>query len=197
MWLLACGSAVQYNAAMRFRPLCDAVTSTTALSRGVFVTMHNELGQFSAVPPEQRFWRYVNKVSEPDVCWEWVGACHQVGLEYGHFWDGKKLVGAHRFSYLLHHGPIAKGLLVMHKCDNPKCVNPNHLQLGTPKDNMQDMIAKGRKKSNGYDQRTHCIRGHELSGDNLRATGNGTRQCKTCSTAWSKAKRAQIKAANL
>lgn len=137
---------------------------------------------------EAKFWRNVDTSGE---CWLWMGA--RTGRGYGNFWDGSKQRPAHRYAYELINGPIAEGLFACHKCDNPQCVNPDHIFPGTPKDNMQDMQAKGRKKSNGYDKRTHCIRGHELAGDNLRKTGNGTRQCKKCSTDWSRAKRAKVK----
>ncbi len=59
-------------------------------------------------------------------------------------------MGAHRYSYMLHKGTIAPGMFVMHACDNKLCVNPDHLSLGTPRDNTQDMIAKGRKARGKY-----------------------------------------------
>jgi hypothetical protein len=77
-------------------------------------------------------------------CWLWAGAMvHQTG--YGTIGHGGRSHGAHRASYETFKGPIPAGLLVCHRCDNPSCVNPDHLFLGTVRDNAQDMIAKGRK----------------------------------------------------
>lgn len=93
-----------------------------------------------------RFWRQVNKT---DSCWEWTGAAKskkgygQIGLGG----RGAKQELVHRFSYLINKGPIPDGLVVMHACDNPKCVNPEHLSLGTASDNIRDAVAKGRWKS--------------------------------------------------
>lgn len=89
----------------------------------------------------ERFWRYVQK-SSPNKCWKWVGAIS--GNKYGSFWNGERQIKAHRFSYIIHNGKIPSNLIVMHKCDNMVCVNPNHLQLGTNKDNIQDALTKGR-----------------------------------------------------
>jgi hypothetical protein len=96
-------------------------------------------------PIEDRFWTRVEKT---DGCWLWVGGKSPSG--YGLISVGKKSEGTrsvHRLSYEMHHGPIPKGFVVMHSCDNRACVNPDHLSVGTHKDNTDDMIAKGRKRT--------------------------------------------------
>ncbi len=86
------------------------------------------------------FW---NKVCVTKPCWLWVGALNKDG--YGNF--GSKL--AHRVSWEIHYGKIPIGLCVLHRCDVPNCVNPQHLFLGTHSDNMQDMFKKGRCNRKG------------------------------------------------
>lgn len=75
-------------------------------------------------------------------CIEWIGSLHYKG--YGEIRINGKTKGAHVIVWKLHHGNIPFGMFVCHKCDNPKCINIDHLFLGTPKDNTHDMIAKGR-----------------------------------------------------
>ena len=90
------------------------------------------------IPIERRFWSKVNKTSD---CWLWVGAADRQG--YGRIKTSTTVL-AHRKSWEIHNGPIPDGLLVCHKCDNPPCVRPDHLFLGTNDDNMADMVQKGR-----------------------------------------------------
>lgn len=95
-------------------------------------------------PALERFWSYVAK-GESDACWMWRGKEKRYGKLFRKAQDGGPIL-AHRFSYELHHGPIPDGMFVCHRCDTPKCVNPAHLFLGTPQDNMDDMHAKGRAR---------------------------------------------------
>lgn len=82
-----------------------------------------------------------------DDCWNWQLSCSQKG--YGFFWHPKrkKLLLAHRFAYELVHGTIPEGKIICHHCDNPPCVNPTHLFIGTDYDNAHDKINKGRAPS--------------------------------------------------
>ena len=83
-------------------------------------------------------------VKEPNSgCWLWEGSVH--GKGYGHIWYNGSNRKAHRVSYEVYTGEIPSGMVVMHKCDNPSCVNPSHLSLGTNQDNMDDRNNKGRQ----------------------------------------------------
>lgn len=101
--------------------------------------------QYTRVQPAIRFWSKVAITANPDKCWLWDGAKDSRG--YGRFnlggHNGKTLL-AHRFSWELTNGELSPDLDVCHHCDNPNCVNPSHLFLGTHKDNMNDRDKKGR-----------------------------------------------------
>jgi hypothetical protein len=89
----------------------------------------------------ERFWEKVKK-SDSGNCWEWIGAFSTSG--YGHIiWD-KKHIDAHRLSYILNIGNIPTGMMILHSCNNKRCVNPEHLRLGTQAENMADFL-KTRK----------------------------------------------------
>jgi hypothetical protein len=101
---------------------------------------------------EERFNYWIDKSQE---CWVWNGTIGD--NKYGQFYAYGKKHLAHRFAYELAFGSIPKGFCVMHSCDNPPCVNPNHLSAGTSKDNTHDMIRKGRQKC-GIGERQHCAK---------------------------------------
>lgn len=94
-------------------------------------------------PLEDRFWEKVDRSGE---CWNWTGTIYTASgkLSYGKICVKNKQLLAHRVSYELAHGPIPEDKDVLHRCDNPLCVRPDHLFLGTHADNMQDMVQKGR-----------------------------------------------------
>jgi hypothetical protein len=89
-----------------------------------------------------RFWMKAKRV--PSGCWEWQG--HRTRMGYGQAWSGRRAEFAHRFAWMIVNGAIpSEGRTdICHKCDNPACVNPSHLFLGTTSDNVQDMLRKGR-----------------------------------------------------
>ena len=92
--------------------------------------------------PVERFWM---KVEKTESCWLWTAAINKTG--YGDFYASRtKHVLAHRFSWVLHYGPVPDGLFVCHHCDNPRCVRPDHLWLGTTQENTADMLKKGRHR---------------------------------------------------
>lgn len=92
-----------------------------------------------------RFWKKVAIAANAGECWAWIGS--KLPRGYGMLRTSPTFaMRAHRYSYELHNGPIPDGALVLHKCDNPNCVNPEHLFLGSQSDNMADMWKKGRHR---------------------------------------------------
>lgn len=124
---------------------CNTVllVSSNAVERG--------LGKYCSVScriagrrSDKRFWERVDRspgYGPKGDCWLWIGS--RSGTGYGRVLR----ISAHRRSWIIHNGPVADGLCVLHKCDNPPCVRPDHLFLGTNRDNNIDMVSKGRVRN--------------------------------------------------
>lgn len=130
-----------------------------------------------APSPHDTFWSKVVFAGNDD-CWLWQAYCRD---GYGIYWAGKRgNVSAHRFSVEISGREIPNGMVVDHTCRNRSCVNPSHLRVVDRKTNVHensDAVAFHKA------QQTHCIRGHELAGQNLGIKKtSGSRYCKTCTT---------------
>jgi len=110
----------------------------------------------------------------PSGCWQWNGAKQPTG--YGQMWNGERPEQAHRIAYRLFVGPIPDGYEVDHLCRNRSCINPAHLRIVTHRENMRCSLTVMGENA----RKTHCKRGHALSGHNLIITKQGTRQCRIC-----------------
>lgn len=135
-------------------------------------------GWWQKASPEERFWARLD-TSQPG-CWEWQGGrtCQN---GYGMLSINGKRRGAHRFALELTLGrELRPGEIACHHCDNPPCARPDHIYLGSPATNLADSARRsGRVNQNVH--KTHCIKGHPLSGDNLYIDpGRGNRVCRTC-----------------
>lgn len=148
---------------------------------------------------EERFWSKVDRSGGSEACWPWLAAKTR---GYGSFAAGGRLHRATHFAIRLDGRDVAKGQVVMHRCDNPPCVNPAHLVVGAQGDNVRDMWEKGRganyptmRGEPGWQARkTHCKRGHPFTPDNIKYLAGGTkRNCRTCVNAADARRRQRIR----
>lgn len=130
----------------RTTPLCAQCNAVRCRKQAMRFCSRSCRSAFAITRTAERFWAFVDKSNGPDGCWLWTGAVHRHG--YGAFSASRNgrvhHLRAHRVAFELMNGPFAKDLFVCHRCDNPRCVNPAHLFLGTARDNARDRERKGR-----------------------------------------------------
>jgi hypothetical protein len=160
------------------RSLCDR-HYRRLLSRGDYSDRGSKT--VNSGTDQERFHKKYKKSDSTD-CWLWVAgtAVNSRGTKYGkHSIDGGKAVGAHRYSYQIFFGEIPAGKYVCHRCDTPLCVNPNHLFIGSHKDNMGDMVNKGRSfKGRGEDKKGRSSLTNMQAAEVLMSNGTYTEIAK-------------------
>jgi HNH endonuclease len=135
-------------------------------------------------PLRERFMARV-RVDAETSCHVWIGPRNTDG--YGHIQDKRRTIPAHRLAYEWARGPILKGMHLDHLCRNRSCVNPDHLEPVTCRENIMRGTAPPAQNA----AKTHCKRGHPLSGENLYLTRAGKRNCRTCQANRRKEERAR------
>lgn len=113
---------------------------------------------------------HIQYKKEKNGCWVWQAGKTDTG--YGMFWTGKRTIGAHRISYVLHKGLIPKGMCIDHLCKNRACVNPDHMEVVTRGENA-------RRGDHAESKKTHCAKGHPYDEKNTYWYRNH-RICRTC-----------------
>ncbi len=140
---------------------------------------------------EEHIARFHERYAKTDGCWPWLGRRNRAG--YGRLSVSRRSLAAHRVSYAIHNGRDPGELFVCHACDNPSCVNPNHLWLGTVLDNNRDSYAKGRSRNGGYGPKPEfCVKcGHHRI-DDVPPFGRTPARCRQCKKMSRPAARARL-----
>lgn len=125
-------------------------------------------------------------------CWVWSGSIQPSnGGDYGRIYRNGTAVSAHKWMWQRFMGPLPEGKTLDHLCRNTLCVNPDHLEPVT----MRENILRGTNPAAVQAQMTHCKAGHPLSGENFRIAKNGQRMCRECRRRWERERKARLKAA--
>lgn len=135
--------------------------------------------------------RFLSRVAQQGSCWLWTEPLSRSG--YGQFSAYGRTHAAHRWAYEHWVGPVPEGLELDHLCRVRHCVNPEHVEPVTHREN----VLRGEGVAAKCARMTHCKYGHEFTPDNIRASKDGVRRCKTCKREASRAERARKKAANV
>ena len=141
---------------------------------------HARKSRWQGTSEERAISNFWSKVQKTDSCWIWTGSKR---YGYGFFGSNYEHRQAHRFSWELHRGPIPEGLQIDHLCRNPSCVNPEHLEPVTQRENILRGVGATAKLA----KQTHCKNGHPLSGDNLylrKGAFGFERICRICKKAY-------------
>lgn len=176
--LCQCGCGEATKLATRTRPHLGTVAGQPLrylqghASKGVREPLSERLSRYSEV--------------RPDGCIEWVGARSPDG--YGRIAVNRVAVGAHRVAYELVHGAIPDDLVVDHLCRNRSCINPEHLELVTNREN----ILRGDGLAAQNARKTHCINGHPLTPENIYGY-DGSRECRLCARARARRQKARMR----
>jgi len=162
---------------MRFHPSTYSCMKLHLRGR-IVVIIHNRGVRLSTGENrsyEGKFWERVYLLGEDD-CWPWLGSFNRQG--YGHLMVKGSMVSAHRLSWQMIFGnPPKNKPCILHRCDNPTCVNPKHLYAGTYSENAVDCVRRGRHPNKN---KTHCPQGHAYDEENTYITPKGHRACKEC-----------------